>query len=392
MAGGNGSGGVQRSGRGRRGRRVLRAVPAPPAPPARASRPRCSTPPATSAARGTGTATRAPAATSRRPTTPTASTRSSRTSGPGRRSTPPSRRSCATCGTWPTATTCAATSSSRPASSRPSGTSRTGRWQLRTDRGEQVSCRFYIMATGCLSLPKAPDIEGADRFAGEVYFTSRWPHEGVDFTGKRVAVIGTGSSGIQSIPLIAARPPSSPSSSGPPNFSDPRPQRPAVGRARWPPLAADRAALPGGRQVVAAAASRSSRPTSAASTATRGGAPGALRGGVGSRRAVRDPRRLRRPGGQPGVQRDRRRDDPGEDPRRRGRPGDRRGALPQGPPLRHQAALPRHRLLRDLQPAARPARRPAQAPDHDHHRDGDRHRRRVDASSTPSSTPPASTP
>ena len=59
------------------------------------------------------------------------------------------------------------------------------------------------MATGCLSAPKSPDIEGADRFAGDVYLTGRWPHEGVDFTGKRVAVIGTGSSGIQSIPIIA---------------------------------------------------------------------------------------------------------------------------------------------------------------------------------------------
>ena len=77
------------------------------------------------------------------------------------------------------------------------------RWRIRTDGGEEIACRFYVMATGCLSMPKEVDIEGADRFAGEVYFTSRWPHEGVDFTGKRVAVIGTGSSGIQSIPLIA---------------------------------------------------------------------------------------------------------------------------------------------------------------------------------------------
>jgi acetyl esterase/lipase/cation diffusion facilitator CzcD-associated flavoprotein CzcO len=59
------------------------------------------------------------------------------------------------------------------------------------------------MASGCLSTPKTPDIEGFERFAGDVYFTSQWPHEGVDFTGQRVAVIGTGSSGIQSIPLIA---------------------------------------------------------------------------------------------------------------------------------------------------------------------------------------------
>ncbi len=76
-------------------------------------------------------------------------------------------------------------------------------WRIRTDRGDDVSCRFYVMASGCLSAPKTPDIDGAERFAGEVYSTSRWPHGGVDFTGKRVAVIGTGSSGIQSIPLIA---------------------------------------------------------------------------------------------------------------------------------------------------------------------------------------------
>ncbi|HET7407466.1 MAG TPA: alpha/beta hydrolase fold domain-containing protein [Mycobacteriales bacterium] len=76
-------------------------------------------------------------------------------------------------------------------------------WRLTTDQGKHVTCRFYVMATGCLSLPKEVDIEGAPSFAGEVYYTGRWPHEPVDFTGKRVAVIGTGSSGIQSIPLIA---------------------------------------------------------------------------------------------------------------------------------------------------------------------------------------------
>ena len=79
----------------------------------------------------------------------------------------------------------------------------TTRWRLRTDRGDEITCRFYVMATGCLSLPKTPDIDGTERFGGEVYFTSRWPHDDVDFTGKRVGVIGTGSSGIQSIPLIA---------------------------------------------------------------------------------------------------------------------------------------------------------------------------------------------
>ncbi len=61
------------------------------------------------------------------------------------------------------------------------------------------------MATGCLSVMKDPDVEGAGNFGGEVYFTGRWPHEGVDFTGKRVGVIGTGSSAIQSIPIIASQ-------------------------------------------------------------------------------------------------------------------------------------------------------------------------------------------
>ncbi len=85
-------------------------------------------------------------------------------------------------------------------------------WRLRTNSNDrengspnEITCRHYVMATGCLSLPKTPDIHGHERFKGEVYYTSRWPHEGVDFTGKRVGVIGTGSSGIQSIPVIAGQ-------------------------------------------------------------------------------------------------------------------------------------------------------------------------------------------
>ena len=77
------------------------------------------------------------------------------------------------------------------------------RWQLATNHGAPVSCRFYIMATGCLSTPKPPEIDGVKDFKGEVYFTGRWPHHEVKLAGKRVAVIGTGSSGIQSIPVIA---------------------------------------------------------------------------------------------------------------------------------------------------------------------------------------------
>ncbi len=76
-------------------------------------------------------------------------------------------------------------------------------WAVRTDRGDAVTARFVVMATGCLSAPKLPEIDGIDSFGGPTYHTARWPHHDVDFTGRRVAVIGTGSSGIQAIPLIA---------------------------------------------------------------------------------------------------------------------------------------------------------------------------------------------
>ncbi|MBV5245759.1 NAD(P)/FAD-dependent oxidoreductase [Mycolicibacterium sp. PAM1] len=80
---------------------------------------------------------------------------------------------------------------------------KTLRWTVVTDAGETVTARFVIMATGPLSAALTPAFPGLDTFAGEVYHTAHWPHEPVDFSGKRVAVIGTGSSGIQSIPLIA---------------------------------------------------------------------------------------------------------------------------------------------------------------------------------------------
>ncbi len=76
-------------------------------------------------------------------------------------------------------------------------------WRVATDQGDELTCRFLVMATGCLSVPKTWDVPGVERFQGETYVTGRWPHEGVDLAGKRVGVIGTGSSGIQCIPEIA---------------------------------------------------------------------------------------------------------------------------------------------------------------------------------------------
>jgi cation diffusion facilitator CzcD-associated flavoprotein CzcO len=79
------------------------------------------------------------------------------------------------------------------------------RWRVDTDTGEIIDAQFLIMATGCLSRSKLPEVPGLDRFQGPTYHTGHWPHEGVDFTGMRVGIIGTGSSAVQSIPVIAAQ-------------------------------------------------------------------------------------------------------------------------------------------------------------------------------------------
>jgi cyclohexanone monooxygenase len=81
----------------------------------------------------------------------------------------------------------------------------TNRWTVTTQQGETVNAKYVVMATGCLSSGRVPDFDGLDSFAGEVYHTGSWPQDGADFTGKRVGVIGTGSSGIQAIPEIAAQ-------------------------------------------------------------------------------------------------------------------------------------------------------------------------------------------
>ena len=165
------------------------------------------------------------------------------------------------------------------------------RWRITTDGGREVQCRYYIMATGCLSMPKSPDIEGAGRFAGQVYFTSRWPHEGADFTGQRVAVIGTGSSGIQSIPLIARQARQLTVFQRTANFSIPAHNGPAPAD-RLEQLDEDRDAY---RH--AARWSRGGVPIDPTDVLgghrQRGRAPGALRGGLGAGRAVRHSQRLR---------------------------------------------------------------------------------------------------
>lgn len=78
------------------------------------------------------------------------------------------------------------------------------RWLITTDRGQRYFAQFFVEAVGLLSAVKIPEFPGQSSFEGQIYHTARWPHEGVDLEGKRVGVIGTGSSGIQVISEIAA--------------------------------------------------------------------------------------------------------------------------------------------------------------------------------------------
>jgi cyclohexanone monooxygenase len=80
-----------------------------------------------------------------------------------------------------------------------------GRWSVIADTGRRWSAKYLVMASGPLSTPNTPNFEGLDRFRGQVFHTARWPSEAVDFSGLRVGVIGTGSSGVQAIPQIAAQ-------------------------------------------------------------------------------------------------------------------------------------------------------------------------------------------
>ncbi len=80
---------------------------------------------------------------------------------------------------------------------------KTNHWEVRTDKGDVVNAKYLIAAVGSLSSTNIPKFKGLESFEGKCYHTSQWPHEGVDFTGKRVGVIGTGATAVQAIPEIA---------------------------------------------------------------------------------------------------------------------------------------------------------------------------------------------
>ncbi|GAC1631522.1 MAG: NAD(P)/FAD-dependent oxidoreductase [Nevskia sp.] len=105
-------------------------------------------------------------------------------------------------------------------------------WTIVTDDGVSRTARYFIMATGTLSIANKPQFKGLDSFKGKVYYTSDWPHEGVDFSGQRVGVIGTGSSAIQSIPHIAEQAVHLTVFQRTPNFSVPANNRPLTDEER----------------------------------------------------------------------------------------------------------------------------------------------------------------
>ena len=312
-----------------------------------------------SAAPGTGTATPAPAATSRACSIPTSSRMSCSRTGTGRSATPPSPRSCATPTTSPTASTSAATSCSIPgsrrrASTRPPGA---GCWRRRT--ASALRARFCIMATGCLSAPNTPELAGLDDFAGPTYHTGRWPQHEVDFAGQRVAVIGTGSSAVQSIPVIARQAQQLLVFQRTPNYSIPAwnaPLEPDYVRK----VKADYAGLRARARQNSAGDRRPLQPAI--------GAGGECRG---TRARVRDPLargrsqlhgRLRRSDPERGRQRDRRRLRPRPRSAAVHDPAVAAAAHPQDH-HRLQAAVRRQRLFRDLQPRQRhPDRSSAREP------------------------------
>ncbi len=100
------------------------------------------------------------------------------------------------------------------------------RWHVRTAAGETYAAQFLLCATGCLSAVNRPDIPGIDDFAGDAYFTAAWPREDPDLSGKRVGLIGTGSSGIQAVPIVAAQAEKLVVFQRSPNYTIPMPNRP----------------------------------------------------------------------------------------------------------------------------------------------------------------------
>ena len=229
----------------------------------------------------------------------------------------------------------------------------TSLWSVTASGGNMVTAKFVVLATGCLSNARMPDIKGLDTFQGKIYHTGHWPHEEVDFTGPRVGVIGTGSSAIQSVPVIAEQASKSDGIPAHREFLHSRPQCGAVrgGAAEIPrQLSRDQALCARGgkeRHLYRGARSRRAR-------RRRQRASLEIPGALGPRRAhlhVGLQQSRARQGGQRHGGGFRPRKDRGD---RRG-PRDRKTAAAEQSSDRLQTHLHRHGLFRDLQSSERDA-------------------------------------
>ncbi len=223
---------------------------------------------------------------------------------------------------------------------------KTSRWTVTTDKGETITAPYCLMATGNLSTPRKPDIKGIDSYKGKTYHTGLWPHGGVDFTGLRVGVIGTGSSGVQSIPIIARQARQLTVFQRTANFSLPArnepmdPQKEAKHKAEYPERRAGAVntpfAIAGYPPPTKSALDVSAEERNAAYEKKwqEGGSISFLYAYTDllTNKAANDTASDFVEG-----------------------QGDRRGALPERSSDRHQAADPGYQLLRDLQSAAREA-------------------------------------
>ena len=241
------------------------------------------------------------------------------------------------------------------------------RWSVTTSDGKTVTAKYVVLATGCLSNARMPDIKGLKDFKGKVYHTGHWPHEPVDFTGLRVGVIGTGSSAIQSVPIIAAQASQLTVFQRTPNFSIPARNAPLTAEERE----AFRANYPEIR--------RFAREEARNGIYTEMPDRGALDDGDNERRAKYEARWDR--GGltfmsvynnlahRQGRQRHRRRFRPRKDRGDRQGSRDRKTAAAQQPSDRLEAHLHRYRLFRHLQSSERnPGRHQVQSDRGDHGR------------------------
>ena len=261
-------------------------------------------------------------------------------------------------------------------SPRPSYDESSGRWTVTTSDGTRFRTRFLVAATGVLSVPYFPDVPGREDFRGESYHTGLWPTTPVDFAGKRVAVIGTGSSGVQLIPAIADEVASLTVYQRTANWCTPLNNAP-ITPDEQAQLRADFEAIARDAEHVA---ERLPPPRARPGHLRRleRGAAGVLREDVEQPRLLEAHQPLHRPAVRSRRQRRVVRVHRREDPRASSttpRPPSK--LIPKDHRFAREAAALRHRLLRGLQPAERLARRPQADADraHDRRRDRDGRRR-----------------